>query len=67
MIDIKRVEEDFKMVVIRENKEKGIKLIESVIETLTDCFICYRIIDNKGFTIYTDQNIEYTLSYYNSL
>ena len=55
------------MVVIRENKEKGIKLIESIVETLTDCFICYRIIDNKGLTIYTDQSIEHALSYYNSL
>lgn len=55
------------MLVIRENKEKGIKLIESVIETSNDCFICYRIIDNKDRTIYTDQNLEYTLSYYNSL
>ena len=55
------------MVVIRENKEKGIKLIESVIETSNDCFICYRIIDNKDRTIYTDQSIEHVLSYYNSL
>ena len=57
----------FKMVVIRENKEKGIKLVESVIETLIDCFVCYRIIDNKDRTIYSDQSLEYTLSYYNSL
>lgn len=55
------------MVVIRENKEKGIKLIESVIETSNDCFVCYRIVDNKGITIYSDQSLEYTLSYYNSL
>ena len=55
------------MVVIRENKEKGIKLIESIIETSIDCFICYRIVDDKDRTIYTDQNLEYTLSYYNSL
>lgn len=55
------------MVVIRENKEKGIKLIESVVETLIDCFVCYRIVDNKGITIYSDQNLEHTLSYYNSL
>ena len=55
------------MVVIRENKEKGIKLVESVIETLTDCFVCYRIVDNKDFTIYSDQSLEHALSYYNSL
>ena len=55
------------MVVIRENKEKGIKLIESVIETSNDCFVCYRIVDDKDRTIYTDQSLEYTLSYYNSL
>lgn len=55
------------MVVIRENKEKGIKLVESVIETLIDCFVCYRIIDNKGFTLYSDQSLEHTLSHYNSL
>ena len=67
MIDIKRVEEDFKMVVIRDTIDTGIKLIESIIETSIDCFICYRIVDNKDRTIYTDQNLEYTLSYYNSL
>ena len=55
------------MLVIRENKKKGIKLIESIVETLTDCFVCYRIMDNKGCTIYSDQSLEYTLSYYNSL
>ena len=55
------------MVVIRENKEKGIKLIESIIETLTDCFVCYRVVDDKDRTIYTDQCLEYALSYYNSL
>ncbi len=55
------------MVVIREDKKKGIKLIESIVETLTDCFICYRVVDNKGFTIYTDQNLEHALSYYNCL
>lgn len=55
------------MVVIRENKEKGIKLVESVVETSNDCFVCYRIVDDKDRTIYTDQNLEYTLSYYNSL
>ena len=55
------------MLVIRENKEKGIKLVESVIETSSDCFICYRIIDNKDRTIYSDQSLEHTLSYYNSL
>ena len=55
------------MVVIRENKEKGIKLIESIVETLTGCFVCYRVVDNKGYTIYSDQSIEHALSYYNCL